>query len=557
MKRITLIITAFLIGTTSLLAQVAPDKYYIQFTDKDNSPYSISDPEEYLSQRAIDRREAFNIPVDMKDLPVNPQYIQGVIKAGAQILNPTKWLNGVTIQTDDTSVLIAIEALPYVENIVKSPVKPASINVEKNFFMNESYGTLPSVYVQQKSTSGYDYGPSYNQISLINGDKLHEMGYTGKGMIIAVLDAGYKGADTIPVFDSLWDNGQILGTKDFVTGADMTFNKHFHGTLVLSTMGGNYPGELVGTAPDADYFLLRTEDADSEYLIEEYNWITGAEYADSAGADILNTSLGYSLFWDPAMNHTYEDMDGNTTPITIGADIAASRGMVVVNSAGNEGGSSWFYITAPADGDSVFTVGAVNAQGVPASFSSHGPTSDERIKPNFSAQGEGTYCAYTDGNFGYGNGTSFSSPIMAGALACLWQSRPYMSNMELLEVIQLSGSSASEPNNTIGYGIPDVLEAHNIYSVNEQEGDKLLSELLVFPNPFNSYVELSFKSSLGTNTNIAIADMTGRLVFSDTYTLQQGVNTIRINTMDNMPSGIYFLRMEQGGSVLTSKLIKQ
>jgi hypothetical protein len=392
---------------------------------------------------------------------------------------------------------------------------------------------------------------------MINGDKLHEMGYTGEGMIIAVLDAGYNGADTIPAFDSLWDNGQIIGTHDFVSGGEITYNKHFHGTLVLSTMGGNYPGQIVGTAPDAEYLLLRTEDAASEYLIEEYNWISGAEYADSAGADVLNTSLGYSVFWDASMDHTYEDMDGNTTPITIGSDIAASRGLVVVNSAGNEGGSSWYYITAPADGFNVIAVGAVNSQGVPAGFSGHGPTADGRIKPNVSAQGEGTYFANTDGTFGYGNGTSFSSPIMAGMLACLWQSRPNMSNNELLEVIQLSGSSAAAPDNKVGYGIPDILEAHNIYSVNEQDIENNLSDLMVFPNPFNTYLELNFNASLTTHANIAIADMTGRVIFADTYAIQQGANMIRINTMDYMPSGIYFLRLEQGGFFQTSKLIKQ
>ena len=381
MKKISALLLAFMASALFLTAQIAPNKYYVQFTDKDNSPYSVNNPQEYLSQRSIDRRFAQNIPVDMKDIPVNPQYILGVKNAGATIINPTKWLNGVTIRTDDPDVILAIEALPYVESIKKSPEKASEINVEKSYFLNESYGTGPSASAQLKSTSTFDYGAAYNQISMLKGDELHGMGYTGKGMIIAVLDAGYLNADELPVFDSLWDNGQILGTRDFVDGGPITFSKHFHGTMVLSTMGGNYPGEIVGTAPHASYYLLRTEDGGSELIIEEYNWVSGAEYADSLGADVLNTSLGYSVFPDdPSQNHTYEDMDGKTAPITIGADIAASRGMVVVNSAGNEGSSSWYYITAPADGDSVFSIGAVNASGVPAGFSGNGPTYDGQVK---------------------------------------------------------------------------------------------------------------------------------------------------------------------------------
>jgi len=557
MKRISTFLLIMICMGFLINAQVAPNKYYVQFTDKDNSPYSLSNPGEYLSQRAIDRRVAANIAIDMKDIPVNPQYLQGVKSAGANILNPTKWLNGVTIQTDNPAVVAAIEALPYVETVKKSPINPGNTGQEKSFFKNESYGQTAAVSTQMKSTSFFDYGPSFNQISMIKGDQMHEMGYRGGGIIIAVLDAGYDNADALPVFDTLWNNGQILGTYDFVSGGPVTFNKHYHGTMVLSTMGGNYPGEIIGTAPEASYWLLRTEDGGSEYLIEEYNWVSGAEFADSAGVDVINSSLGYSEFDDPSQNHTYEDMDGNTTPISIGGDIAASRGMLVVNSAGNSGSSSWYYITAPADGDSVFAIGAVNAQGYYASFSGHGPTSDQQVKPNVVAQGEGAYFANTDGSFIYGNGTSFSSPITAGMMACLWQANPDMSNMDLINAVQASGSIATAPDDEIGYGIPDFMAAHNILTVIDGDEDNIIVQLNLFPNPFSSYFVLSFNSQEDVSGLLSLVDMTGRTVYKNEYAVTQGMNDIHISKLENMPAGIYFLRLESGNSVVTTKVVKQ
>lgn len=558
MKKLTLLAAALFI-LTSISAQIAPDKYYIQFTDKNDSPYSIDQPEEYLSQRAIDRRNDYSIAIDEKDIPVNPQYIQGVVGAGAAILNPTKWLNGVTIETSSASVISAIEALPYVLSISKSVIYASNEFEEKPFFSAESFSSqAPYADNNYKEVTAYDYGPSLNQISMLKGDEMHELGYQGQGMLIAVLDAGWDNANTLPVFQPLWENNQIIATHDFVDGGELTFNKHYHGTMVLSTMGGNYPGEIVGTAPMADYLLLRSEDGGSEYRIEEYNWVSAAEFADSAGADVINSSLGYGDgFTDPSMDHTYSEMDGNTTVITRGGDIAASRGMMVVNSAGNSGTSAWYYITAPADGFQVFAIGAVNWQGDPSGFSGNGPTSDGRIKPNITAQGEGTYFANTDGSFIYGNGTSFSSPIIAGMVACLWQAHPEMNNIELMDAIMESGSSASAPDNKIGWGIPDFIMANNILTIIDNDEASLLSEMKLYPNPFISNFELSFVSEENGNAQLAIVDMTGRIVSEYSHAIDQGSNTIMINGIENIPAGIYFLRLESGNAVITSKLIKR
>ncbi len=364
-----------------------------------------------------------------------------------------------------------IDALPFVLSVSKNTVSNiiAEDKSVKPFFENESISKIPEENLVKGTTSGqsYDYGQAFNQINMLNGIPLHDLGLDGAGMTIAVLDAGFLNADVIEAFDSLWLNNQIIGYKDFVSPlAPDIFDSHYHGTMVLSTMGANLPTEMVGTAPKADYWLLRSEDGATEYLIEELNWASAAEFADSLGADIINSSLGYTTYDDPAQDHTYEDMDGNTTPITIAADLAASKGILVVNSAGNSGSSSWHYIGAPADGDSVFTIGAVNSSGNYASFSSTGPTYDDRIKPNVVAQGQGsTVISAYSGNVTSGNGTSFSSPITAGMVACLWQAHPNKKNTEIMEAIQQSASQALNPDSLLGYGIPDYFAAHSTLSL--------------------------------------------------------------------------------------------
>jgi len=554
MKSIITVLVLFVFIPGFLIGQIYPDKYFIAFTDKDNSPYSISNPSEYLSQRAIDRRVRQGISVDIKDLPVNPAYIQGVKEVGVTILNPTKWLNGVTIQTDDPSKIAVIQALPYVKGVKKSFVNPVDPKFESDFFRFESFNLNPKIENWNSGRSSFDYGPSYNQIHMLNGDLLHDMGYRGEGFIIAVLDGGFLNADDIPAFDSLWMNNQIIATRDFVKGGEVTFDTHPHGTMVLSTMGANVPGTLIGTAPKANYLLLRSEDTDSEYIIEEYNWVSAAEFADSLGADIINSSLGYTTFLDPDQDHTYEDMDGNTAPVTVGADVAASRGMIVVNSAGNSGSSPWFYIGAPADGDSVFAVGAVFADGSYVYFSSRGPSYDGRIKPNIAAQGYDTYAADPGGSYGGASGTSFSSPVMAGMVACLWQTHPNLKNMELLAAIEASGTQANNPDDYLGYGIPDFYEANNLLTVIDSRITMDDPEVSVYPNPFSDQFSIVAGKDLG-NVTVHILDISGRQVYTSLISLREGqVSTI--NNLDGLSSGVYSLRITHSGKAVYRKIVR-
>lgn len=559
-KKILLIITLFL--GLNVFSQVAPDKYYIQFTDKNNSPYSIDNPSEFLTQRAIDRRIKYGIPVTKQDIPVNPSYIQGVSETGAIILNPTKWLNGVTIYTDNPVILEEIESLPYVADIKKVASAGIRDNHDKSFFKNEWYdqnNVLVNATNYSKSTMEYDYGYSLNQILMLNGISLHNQGYMGQGMVIAVLDAGFRGTDTHIAFDSLRANSQILGTRDFVDNSETVYDYHGHGTAVLSTMAGFVEGELIGTAPKADYWLLRSEEANQsgiENIIEEYNWVSAAEFADSVGADIINSSLGYSTFDDPSQDHTYEDMDGNTTPITIGADIAAGKGMLVVNSAGNSGGSSWYYITAPADGDSVYTIGAVMPDSIIAGFSSHGPTYDGRIKPDVVAQGAPAYVGIESGYFTFGSGTSFSSPIIAGMSACLWQAHPPCENMELIDALKLNASKYNNPDNSYGWGIPDFGNANLWLSMNENDSD--FTSLKLFPNPLiDGTIYIVTGQEIASVIKINIFDRIGNLIKSyDQDNFSDNGNYIRIDGLDKFSPGVYIISLIGKEKEISTKFIK-
>ncbi|MCD4746394.1 MAG: S8 family serine peptidase [Bacteroidales bacterium] len=554
MKKSIILIALFLI-TNGIFSQVAPNKYWVQFTDKDNSPYSLTEPLEYLSQKAIDRRNAQEISIVENDLPVNPLYIDSVASTGVTILNPSKWFNSVTIYTTDPNALNIINSFSFVKSVVKCGYSDNNSDIStKPFFKNEFYSAIveESIFKSTYSGKSYDYGYGYNQIHMIKGEVLHDQGYSGEGMTIAVLDAGFLNANNLPVFDSLWSNGQILGTRDFVEAEGNVFNSHSHGTMVLSTMGSNLSGQLVGTAPKANFWLLRSEDGGSEFLIEELNWVSAAEFADSVGADIINSSLGYTVFDDPQQNHTYQDMDGNTAPVTIGADIAASKGIIVVNSAGNSGSSSWLYIGAPADGDSVFSIGAVDDNGNYASFSSIGPTYDGRQKPNVVAQGQGTSYCDPSGQIFQGNGTSFSSPIIAGATACLWQANPDLNNVEIMQAIEISSSLFNNPNYQLGYGIPNY-EIANLTII--ENASKSADMVCVYPNPFNNFLNILYYSNNSNPLTLEIYDVSGKKVYFKNNIFSKN-NFITIGDIGYLEKGLYMLKLSFNNQILTKKILK-
>jgi len=555
MKRNILLI--LLIGVViNTFAQIAPDKYYIQFTDKNNSPYSIDNPIEFLTQRSLDRRVRQGIGIVENDIPVNDAYIQGVADVGVDILNPTKWLNGVTVYTTNLALIAEIEALPYVVSTVKFGY---SKNYISDKFEKVNMAIPNTDLIMSKSAQSMDYGYSYGQIEQLNGIPLHDDGYQGEGMVIAVLDAGYSGALTHPVLAYLFENDRILGTKDFVYIGGSVYNDSEHGKMVLSCMGGNLPGEMIGTAPQAKYWLLRPEEAPHENIIEEYNWMSAAEFADSVGADVINSSLGYIDFDNPIFNHTHGALNGDSTVVTRAADFAASKGILVVNSAGNSGDSPSFpYIGAPADADSILTIGAVNLDNQRASFSSIGPTADGRIKPNVMACGEGaTIATGTDGVSTWGNGTSFSSPIMAGMVTCLWQAHPEMNIMELQEAIKISGSYADDPDDFMGWGIPNFYGADSILtSIN----DNIFTDSFItaYPNPFNNKIEVAIDIDSSETASFELFSLSGNLMISEVHSVSNDNNIIQLsNNVNLLRQGIYFLKVVTKNKATVVKLIKE
>ena len=529
------------ISLTSL-AQIAPDYYAITFTDKNDNPYSLDAPQEFLTQRSIDRRTRYDIEYHISDLPITPTYVEQVSAVGVTVFSRVKWINTILIKTTDASLLDEIMALPFVESYTKLPNEnSATTSNFKTFLELEAALVVNEKPVRNTNKSAYEltYGAALEQIELINGVPIHEAGFKGQGMVISVLDGGFQGVDERIIFDSLWDNGRILGARDFASEENNPFSGSTHGTKVLSTMGAYWPNEMIGTAPEASYWLLRTEFTDYEYIIEEYNWLVGAAFADSVGTDLINSSLGYNVFDDPAMDHDWDDLDGNTTIVTNGADLAAKKGILVVNSAGNSGGSSWEYITCPADGDSVFTIGAVNYNADIAYFSSRGLPSDPRVKPNVCAVGSGTVVAdpYYDG-ISSSSGTSFSSPTIAGMTACLWQANIELNNKQIMELIESSSSQFNNPDIDYGYGIPNYEVANNMVGIIQTE--KEIKRIKYYPNPVNLMLTIEGVSS----SEVEIYDLNGALlgVYKmvsnqiDVSHLKPGAYIARVMTIDDLQS---------------------
>lgn len=537
---ITFLLFSFIIGSAQTKIT-----YWVVFKDKKNNPYSLQEPRAYLSDRAIARRQRQNIAINSRDLPVNPSYVSGLESLGAHVVNRSKWFNGATITLQDENILASIAQLPYVKSVQKIIAIPSEA----------AYKKFEDEMVSNDQKRAYSYGQSISQAHMIGADCMHQKGYTGKGMVIAELDAGFYNVNILPAFDSMRTHNQILGCRDFVTGDTMVFEDYSHGMNVLSCMAGNIPGQIVGTAPDAKYWLLRTEDAGSESIQEEINWMVGAEFADSVGADIITSSLGYNKFDDSSTDHTYADMDGNTTICTKAADWAAATGIFVVVSAGNAGGAPWYKITAPSDADSVLTVGAVDSTGTIAGFSSRGPTADGRIKPNTVAQGVHACVESTSGPLAFYNGTSFSCPITAGAVACLWQAGPGKTNMQLLYAIEQSASQSITPDTIKGYGIPNFCTA-KIFLVGVDENEMNDESLAVYPNPFSASSEISFYSAKKQTITVLLFDVTGRKILSAEKSMEAATNKFSLNEMNRIKPGIYILQVSTPERTYTKKIIK-
>ncbi|MCX6286029.1 MAG: S8 family serine peptidase [Bacteroidetes bacterium] len=549
---LVLILTGFTIS-----AQVAPHKYFIEFTDKNQNPYSLDHPEQFLTERAMQRRQVMGIGYEQNDLPVTPAYLQSLQNIGAQILNSTKWLNGTTIYLADTTLINTIKVLPFVKSVVKNTVvynrEWESFN---KFNIEDQIVSVKRSSPSTKNVSAYDYGESFEQIHMVKGDLMHQNGFRGQGKVIAQLDAGFYHVPVLPAFDSLIANNQILGHKDFVKNGLPIFDdpSDQHGMWVLSIMGGILPGHLIGTAPKASYWLLKTEERPYEYETEEYNWVSGAEFADSVGADIITSSLGYTVFDSTFKDHTCADMNGHTTVCSRGANIAFSKGIVVIVSAGNSGNdTTWRCVSAPADADFAIACAAVDSNGLRIGFSSLGVDTGGRIKPNVAAMGYLTVIQDAGGSIRRGNGTSFSAPIIAGMTACLMQAKPGYANTFIKKAIERAGSHSSLPDSLTGYGIPDFVNAMNIMSVNIPKKTITLS---INPNPVVSEATLMFNSEIAGRITIKFIDAIGKTIGVRVYRTTAGENRLIINDLAGLKPGMYIVTLDSDFLHARGKLVK-
>ena len=430
--------------------------YRIYLTDKKDTPYSLKKPSAYLSKRAIARRQQQHIQVDSTDLPVNPAYVKAIMSDDIQVLGCSKWNNTVVVMTNKEKKIEKLRTLPFVSNIIKVWDEPKNGN---ETVKRDSLRPME----REKESKDY-YGYAQDQTVMLHGNQLHEMGFKGRGIMIAVLDGGFMNVDTIPAFQK----SHIIGARDFVRDRQANvFEQLDHGTKVLSLMATNQPHLYVGAAPEASYWLLRSEDGPTESMAEEDYWAMAIEFADSVGCDVVNSSLGYHAYDDKSTNYRYRDLTGKVSLISRTASMLADKGMVHVNSGGNSGMGSWKKIGVPADASDILAVGATNQERVNAPYSSVGPTADGRIKPDIVALGN-PWLISGRGHMTISQGTSFAAPQICGWVACLWQALPNKTAHEILDLVRMSGDNTEYPDNIFGYGMPDFYKA---YQMGKGEGD--------------------------------------------------------------------------------------
>ena len=549
-KRIHLLL--LWLGMVAAVSAQNPTCYRIYLKDKANSPYSIDNPSAYLSQRAIDKRARFNIPITEQDLPVNPQYKQQILGLDAEMhfLAVSKWMNTVTLYCPDSTVVPQIEALPFVDSVM----------AVGNYVLHDlpvyqiPENPVPLVHnTLSTSKETIDYGDGLSQIALLNGIPLHEEGFRGEGMLIAVIDGGFFGIETISFYQELENSGRFYGhyslMPDFVDTLQSDWSE-VHGTIVTSAMAANTNGEFVGTAPGASYALIHTEWVGSEEIIEEDFWANGAEIADSIGADVVSSSLGYRAFSDfPQNDISYENMDGVHSIASQCATILGQKGVIVCVAAGNDGSNQYYHISRPGDAFDILCVGACSADSLIAEFSSHGPSYDGRVKPDITSQGVATACYYPYDMLSTADGTSLATPVAAGMCACLWQAMPVYTATEMMQIIRESSHLYHNPNTEFGYGIPDFYGA---YASHVGIHDYNPLQLSVYPNPVTD--QLNIVNPDGNIQTVSVYNASGQLV------LQTAVSSspiLEIN-VSSLPNGFYIgtATLNNNQQTATFKFIK-
>lgn len=540
MARIKL--TLFFLVLITGIAEAQVNRYMVFFTDKANTGYTVDHPEAFLNERAIERRTKQGIDILAEDLPVAAAYVQGVRATGAKVLYKSKWMNGVLVECT-AEQLTQINSLLFVKSAETELVAPGGATARQN---------RTNKFREARGNEDV----TTDELSMLGIDEMHLDGYHGEGVLVAIMDGGFFGFNIASPFQDALNNHIDQGASwNFVGNNSNVFSYDDHGTGVLSVMAVYKADQYTGASYNATFQLYVTEDVSSEYRIEEYNWLFAAERADSAGVDVINTSLGYNTFDDVGMDYTTLQMDGKTAVITRAAEIAAKKGIFLVNSAGNSGSSAWGIVTAPADGESVLAIGNIRLDGTRVLSSSTGPTADDRIKPDVVAFGAGVSAFFGSGNIGNRTGTSFSSPLVAGLVVGLRQRYPDLTRAELMEAIKMSASQASSPNNQLGYGIPHYRSVVNYLEVTRVDSEQYQS-LTISPNPVQDTFTLAPRtSSMVRISELAIANAQGQVVLNTRPTDRWPGNLYSVN-MTNFIPGVYFLTVRIGSKYETYKLIK-
>lgn len=542
MKKILLLLIVF--STSYSFSQ---EDAWVYFNDKPDAQTYLDNPLSMLTQRAIDRRATQGIGLNINDVPISQSYINQVqASPNITVFAKSKWLNCVHVRGEIADIN-ALLSLPFVNHI-----RFANNTLNARLSNSNPKKPIQPVNKQMDVETNFNYGNSLNQIQMLNGDYIHQQGFTGQGKIIAVLDSGFINVNSTAPFQRLFDNNLILGGYNFVNQSTNVYDLHNHGTLTLSCMGGFVDGQLVGTAPDAHYYLFVTEDVAEENPVEESYWVEAAEEADRLGADVISTSLGYYEFDNPDYGHFYDEFTGNVAFASQGANIAFSKGMIIVASAGNSGNNAFPLnrVGVPAEATNVLAVGAVKFDETLATFSSVGPSFDGRVKPDFMAKGQAASVANTSGIVQTANGTSFSCPIMAGMITSLWSAVPNLTNQQIIDFIKQSGDKFSNPNNQFGYGIPDFGQALvNALLLNVTSNNK--HSFLIYPNPVNDKLNISFPNEFDTAT-ITIFNSIGQKVKQENFS-----QTNASISLETLKAGVYLYKIESNSFSQSGKIVKK
>lgn len=531
-----LLLFCFLTGYT--FSQAQTELVFVYFNDKPNKAAFYANPLSELTQKALNRRIALGITLNDQDAPIEQTFIQNLQNLGFTITDYSKWLNGVAVNANQAQVNI-IKAQPFVQS-VESFAKNSSLVLK-----TQTINKWESFEQSQKNLTVFNYGSGSEQIDQINLRPLHLAGFTGTGVTIAVIDTGFPNVNTGSAFSRLWTNNKIKGGYDFVTKSTNIYNTalNAHGSVVLGAIGGYIQNTFVGSAPDADFYLYRSENATVEVPEEELYWIEAAEEADRKGVDIITTSLGYNVFDDPKYSYTYANMNGTTSFIARASQIAVSKGIFVLIAAGNSGEQPWHFITTPADNAQVFTIGSVDSAGLSSGFSSFGPNSLGVIKPDASTRGSAATTVDNNTTVTV-SGTSIATPIAAGGVACLIQAFPTMNRNTLRTQLRQTASLFPNHSDQMGYGILNFGSLYNAV-LNTSELVKK-DKIAIFPNPVKTILNVATE---GEVLSLEIYDNLGRFIL-------KSLNKKSVNVQD-FAKGTYYLKIQVKDKVYYEKFLKE